>query len=146
MKLYREAGVNPLGCLSGQVVQFPIFIALYQVIRVTLGNYEKAGKAFIDYLVKRPEVDAEKIGLFGISMGSYWAPRIAAYDHRVKAVAAATACFGQKNWIFNESSPRFKQVIHVAPRVWMHHLELRSVDEVDEPIVALLLEAASAAG
>ncbi len=38
MKLYREAGVNPLGCLSGQVVQFPIFIALYQVIRITLGN------------------------------------------------------------------------------------------------------------
>jgi len=79
-------------------------------IRVTHDNYEKAGKAFIDYLVKRPEMDAEKIGLFGISMGSFWAPRIAAYDARVKAVAAATACFGQKNWIFNESSPRFKQV------------------------------------
>ena len=45
-----------------------------------------------------------------------------------------------------DRSPRFKQVIHVAHRVWMHHLELRSVDEVDEPIVALLLEAASAAG
>ena len=79
-------------------------------IRVTDDNYERAGKAFIDFLVKRPEVDAGKIGLFGISMGSFWAPRIAAYDHRVAAVAAATACFGQKNWIFNESSPRFKQI------------------------------------
>ncbi len=79
-------------------------------IRVTVDNYEKAGRAFIDYLVQRPEVDAERIGLFGISMGSYWAPRIAAHDRRVRAVAAATACFGQKNWIFNESSPRFKQV------------------------------------
>ncbi|MDA0269656.1 MAG: membrane protein insertase YidC [Chloroflexi bacterium] len=38
MKLYREAGVNPLGCLGPQLVQFPIFIALYQVIRITLGN------------------------------------------------------------------------------------------------------------
>ncbi len=38
MRLYKEAGVNPLGCLSGQLIQFPIFIALYQVIRVTLGG------------------------------------------------------------------------------------------------------------
>ena len=38
MKLYRESGVNPLGCLGPQLVQFPIFIALYQVIRITLGG------------------------------------------------------------------------------------------------------------
>ena len=38
MKLYKEAGVNPLGCLGPQLVQFPIFIALYQVIRITLGS------------------------------------------------------------------------------------------------------------
>ncbi len=38
MKLYREAGVNPLGCLGPQLVQFPIFIAVYQVIRMTLGS------------------------------------------------------------------------------------------------------------
>ncbi len=38
MKLYKEAGVNPLGCLGPQLLQFPIFIALYQVIRITLGN------------------------------------------------------------------------------------------------------------
>jgi len=38
MKLYREAGVNPLGCLGPQLVQFPVFIALYQVIRITLGS------------------------------------------------------------------------------------------------------------
>jgi YidC/Oxa1 family membrane protein insertase len=38
MKLYREAGVNPLGCLGPQLIQFPIFIALYQVIRITVGT------------------------------------------------------------------------------------------------------------
>jgi len=38
MKLYKEAGVNPLGCLGPQLIQFPIFIALYQVIRITLGD------------------------------------------------------------------------------------------------------------
>ncbi len=38
MKLYRESGINPLGCVGGQVLQLPIFIALYQVIRITLGT------------------------------------------------------------------------------------------------------------
>ena len=38
MKLYREAGVNPLGCLGSQLLQFPLFIAMYQVIRITLAS------------------------------------------------------------------------------------------------------------
>ena len=42
MKLYREAGVNPLGCLGGQVIQMPLFLALYQVIRITLGGNPEA--------------------------------------------------------------------------------------------------------
>ena len=36
MRLYREAGVNPIGCLGPMVVQFPIFIGLYQALRQTL--------------------------------------------------------------------------------------------------------------
>lgn len=38
MKIYKEAGVNPLGCLGGQLVQIPVFIALYATIRITLGG------------------------------------------------------------------------------------------------------------
>lgn len=38
MKLYRESGVNPLGCLWPMVVQFPIWIALFQALRQLLGN------------------------------------------------------------------------------------------------------------
>ena len=37
MKIYREAGVSPLGCIWPMLVQFPIWIALYQSIRFTLG-------------------------------------------------------------------------------------------------------------
>ena len=37
MKLYREAGFSPLGCVWPMLVQFPIWIALYQSIRFTLG-------------------------------------------------------------------------------------------------------------
>jgi YidC/Oxa1 family membrane protein insertase len=38
MKLYKAEGVNPAGCLLPTLIQFPIWIALYQVIRITLGT------------------------------------------------------------------------------------------------------------
>lgn len=36
MRLYREAGMNPIGCLGPMVVQMPIWIALYQAIMLSL--------------------------------------------------------------------------------------------------------------
>jgi YidC/Oxa1 family membrane protein insertase len=36
MKAYREAGVNPLGCLGPMILQFPILIALYYAVQRTL--------------------------------------------------------------------------------------------------------------
>jgi len=42
MKLYREAGVNPLGCFSSMLLQMPILIALYQTFRVTVGEAPEA--------------------------------------------------------------------------------------------------------
>jgi YidC/Oxa1 family membrane protein insertase len=38
MKLYKEAGVNPLGCLWPMLVQLPIWIALYQAIMRALAT------------------------------------------------------------------------------------------------------------
>jgi YidC/Oxa1 family membrane protein insertase len=38
MKLYREAGVNPLGCFSGMLIQFPILIALYRTFSLAVGE------------------------------------------------------------------------------------------------------------
>jgi YidC/Oxa1 family membrane protein insertase len=42
MKLYREAKINPLGCLWPMLIQFPIWIALYQAILRVL-NEQPAG-------------------------------------------------------------------------------------------------------
>ena len=36
MKLYKEQGVNPLGCLGPMFIQFPIWIGLYQAILQTV--------------------------------------------------------------------------------------------------------------
>ena len=37
-KLYKEAGVNPLGCLWPMLIQLPIWIALYQAIMSALAT------------------------------------------------------------------------------------------------------------
>ncbi len=38
MKLYKDAGVNPLGCIWPMLVQFPVWIALYQSITKALAT------------------------------------------------------------------------------------------------------------
>ncbi len=79
-------------------------------IRVTADNYEHAVSAVIDYLETRPEVDSDKIALVGASMGSYWGVRSAALDSRIKAVAVSMSNMGSKTAIFEQASPRFKQI------------------------------------
>ncbi|MBI4299261.1 MAG: membrane protein insertase YidC [Chloroflexi bacterium] len=36
MRLYKEHGINPIGCLGPMIIQFPIWIGLYQAIIQTL--------------------------------------------------------------------------------------------------------------
>ena len=42
MKLYREAGANPLSCIGPFFLQIPVFIALYSAIRIALPNSPEA--------------------------------------------------------------------------------------------------------
>lgn len=51
-------------------------------------DYEKAVRAVIDFLAKRPEVDASRIGVVGRSFGGHLAPRSAAADPRIRACVA----------------------------------------------------------
>ena len=59
----------------------------------TRPDYEVPGKACIDYLVWRPEVDPNRIALLGISMAGYYAPRVAAFEKRLKALIAWSGCY-----------------------------------------------------
>jgi hypothetical protein len=44
------------------------------------------------------------------------------------------------------SSPRFKEVVHPAPGIWMHHLELDDPAQVDDEVLGWLHAAYDAAG
>jgi hypothetical protein len=43
-------------------------------------------------------------------------------------------------------SPRFKEVAHPSPSVWMHHLEVWTVDQVDDEVCGWLAAAYDQAG
>ena len=78
-------------------------------IKCTASNYADMGRLVCDYLVKRPEIDADRIGVMGSSMGSYWAPRVVAAEPRFKACAVSGVCVEPGQFaIFNMSSPTFK--------------------------------------
>ena len=79
-------------------------------IRLTDDNYEDAAGAAIEYLMKRKEVDAKKIGVYALSFGSFWGMRIAAKNRNVAAAAAPWASFVDKYYLMNEESPRYKQL------------------------------------
>ncbi len=47
-------------------------------------------KAVVDYALGRPEVDPERLAMYGISGGGYFVPRAATVDKRIKACAVNT--------------------------------------------------------
>jgi dipeptidyl aminopeptidase/acylaminoacyl peptidase len=59
----------------------------------TRADYEVPGKACLDYLFSRPEIDPKRVALIGISMAGYYAPRVAAFDKRIKALIAWSGCY-----------------------------------------------------
>ena len=77
---------------------------------LTLGNYARAGARVVDFLESLEEVDADKIGIFGSSMGTRYGVEIAADDNRVKAVVGQMSCVGPMDIIFNQAQPNFKRI------------------------------------
>jgi len=57
------------------------------------GDYEAAVKAVVDWVETRQDLDARRIGLWGVSLGGYYAPRAAAFEKRVKACIALSGPF-----------------------------------------------------
>src|SRR5713226_7666305 len=51
-------------------------------------DYEVPVRYAIDYLESRSDVDAKRVGLMGVSLGGYYAPRAAAFEPRLKAAIA----------------------------------------------------------
>lgn len=63
------------------------------------GDWEVPGAAIIDHLSTEPALDRDRIGVWGVSLGGYYAPRVASGDPRVKACVALAGPFVfAENW------------------------------------------------
>jgi 2,6-dihydroxypseudooxynicotine hydrolase len=49
------------------------------------GDWEVPGRVLVDWLSARPEIAAHRIAVWGVSLGGYYAPRIASGDERIRA-------------------------------------------------------------
>jgi 2,6-dihydroxypseudooxynicotine hydrolase len=58
-------------------------------------RYERVATAVVDYLLaeRRDDLDTERIGVFGVSLGGYYAARAAAYEPRLRAAVALAGPF-----------------------------------------------------
>ena len=52
------------------------------------GDWEVVGTAIVDWIESRDDIDADRIGVWGVSLGGYYAPRMVSGEHRIKACAA----------------------------------------------------------
>ena len=57
------------------------------------GDYEVAAKAVLDFAAGRSDIDPARIGIWGVSLGGYYAPRAAAFDNRIKACISLSGPF-----------------------------------------------------
>jgi 2,6-dihydroxypseudooxynicotine hydrolase len=52
------------------------------------GDWEVPGQAIVDAVAAQPDIDPERIGVWGVSLGGYYAPRVASGVEQVRACVA----------------------------------------------------------
>jgi 2,6-dihydroxypseudooxynicotine hydrolase len=72
-------------------------------------DYEVAVSAALDVLTQRDHIDPDRIGLAGVSLGGYYAPRAAAFEPRVKAAVGNCG-----PWNFAECWPHLPALTRAA--------------------------------
>ncbi|SMY07682.1 alpha/beta hydrolase family protein [Flavimaricola marinus] len=55
--------------------------------------YERPVSAVMDWLETRPDLNADRAAVWGVSLGGYYAPRAAAFEPRIKACVSLTGPF-----------------------------------------------------
>ncbi len=101
-------------------------------------DYESTAAAAIDYLTARGDVDADRIGINGASLGGYYAARVAAHEPRVKATVANC---GPYDW-----AECFDDLPIVTRQAFRHYSACSTMEEAKEKAAGLTLEGLSIAG
>ena len=92
-------------------------------------DYEVAGSACMDWLEKRDDVDAKKVGVVAISLGGYYAPRIASMEPRFAACIAWGAIWDYYGTWKKRIDAKFKTSLSVPGHHIMWILGVNTLDE-----------------
>ncbi len=107
-------------------------------ITVTASNCEDGARAGYAFLKTRPDIDGDRVAVYGSSMGSYWGTRMAAAVPEFKACAVVGVCMEPSQYtIFNTAAPTFK----------LNYMYMSGYDdeaEFDESCKTLTLEGVAA--
>jgi dipeptidyl aminopeptidase/acylaminoacyl peptidase len=71
----------------------------------------------VDYLLTRQDVDPDRIGMFGLSLGGYFAPRAAAFEKRFALCAVMGA---NHNWGEMQRRRMAREGDRPVPHYWDH--------------------------
>ena len=86
----------------------------------------------VDWLEARPEIDAARIGMTGISLGGHFAPRAVAYEPRF----ASGACWGANhNWLEVQHKRMKREGENPVPHYWAHVMWAFGASDMDEFMV-----------
>jgi dipeptidyl aminopeptidase/acylaminoacyl peptidase len=105
---------------------------------------EQPAAACVDYLESRSEIDGERIGIMALSLGGYYAPRVAAFEPRFSCCVVWGACWDavevdhfmrssegeasvnlveQLSWVFDmEPGPAVKMLEHFRVESFMDRI------------------------
>ncbi len=95
-------------------------------------DYENVVGPVIDWLATRDDVDSTRIGVWGISLGGYYAPRSAAFEKRIKACIANC---GPYNW-----GALWDQLPELTRQAYICRSHSKTPDEAHQKAFQLSLE------
>lgn len=89
---------------------------------------ERWASRAVDYLETRSDVDKSRIGMFGLSLGGYFAPRAAAFEKRFALCAVLGA---NHNWGELQKRRRHREGENPVPHYWDHVMWVFGKPDID---------------
>jgi dienelactone hydrolase len=94
-------------------------------------DYEVPFGAALDYLADRTDIDLDRVGTIGFSLGGYYAPRVAAFEPRCKAAVGISGPYCLSDY-WDERPPMTKAT-------FQHHVGAADEEEAKEKAATLTL-------
>lgn len=99
---------------------------------------EISASAFVDALAEIPEVDSDRIGIIGLSMGGYCAPRAAAFEPRLKASVSFGAFSGiDAGWEAAVRGSSDGGLSDGLPETGLHAMHVTGTNTIEDALAVL---------